>query len=75
MIIATCGIPDFSALEGSDYCVTSWDILSGDVQATEQVLVYDGTGRHEAASCDQYLSRKNATVTLTTIELIRRHRH
>ncbi len=68
VIIATGGIPDFGALEGSEYCVSSWDILSGDVQAAEQVLVYDGTGRHEAASCAQYLANKNATVTMATID-------
>jgi len=68
VIVATGGIPDFGALEGRDYCVSSWDILSGDVQAAEQVLVYDGTGRHEAASCAQYLANKGATVTLATID-------
>ena len=68
VIIATGGIPDFGALAGSEYCVSSWDILSGEVQAADQVLVYDGTGRHEAASCAQYLADKNATVTLATID-------
>ena len=68
VIIATGGVPDFGAVEGREFCVSSWDVLSGEVQAADNVLVYDGTGRHEAASCAQYLASKNASVTLATID-------
>lgn len=68
VIVATGGLPDFGNLVGQEHGVTTWDILSGEVQPAEQVLVYDGTGRHEAASCAQFLAAKNSRVTLATID-------
>lgn len=68
VIVATGGIPNYGDLVGQEHCISSWDVLSGEVQAAEQVVVYDGTGRHEAASCAQFLASKSSKVTLATID-------
>ena len=68
VIVATGGLPNFGDLQGEELCNSSWDLLSGDVKPARRVLVYDGTGRHEALSCAEQLAIEGATVTLATID-------
>ncbi len=68
VIVATGGLPNFGDLEGENLCHSTWDILSGDVKPAERVLVYDGTGRHEALSCAEFVADRGAAVTLATID-------
>ena len=51
VIVATGGVPDTAWLDGAEHCTTVWDILSGTASAKDEVIVYDGTGRHQAVSC------------------------
>ena len=55
--MATGGIPDFSLIEGGDLCSSVWDVLSGNAQLGDDVLVYDGTGRHPALTVAEMLAR------------------
>ena len=48
VIVATGGIPDLDWIDGAEHCTSVWDILSGAVKPSEDVIVYDGTGRHAA---------------------------
>ncbi len=48
VIIATGGTPDLAWIDGSEHCTSVWDILTGAVSPGEDVIVYDGTGRHAA---------------------------
>ena len=66
VIVATGGIPDTEWLEGAELCDTVWDVLSGQVPAMQDVLVYDGTGRQAAPSCALDLARKGMRVTIAT---------
>jgi 2,4-dienoyl-CoA reductase-like NADH-dependent reductase (Old Yellow Enzyme family) len=68
VIVASGGLPNFGDLEGADLCCSVWDLLSGDVKPGRHVLVYDGTGRHEALSCAEQLAIDGAKVTLVTID-------
>ncbi len=68
VIVASGGLPYFGDLEGEDLCCSVWDILSSDVKTTGHLLVYDGTGRHEALSCAEQLTIDGAEVTLVTID-------
>jgi 2,4-dienoyl-CoA reductase-like NADH-dependent reductase (Old Yellow Enzyme family) len=68
VIVASGGLPDFGDLDGAELCCSVWDLLSGDVKAEERILVYDGTGRHEAVSCAEQLAIDGASVTLATID-------
>ncbi len=68
VFIATGGMPAEQSYEGAELAITSWDILSGDVKAAQDVLICDGTGRHEAISCADHLSKQGHKVTLATID-------
>ncbi len=68
VIVATGGLPNYGDLEGEDLCCSVWDMLSGDVKPAGRVLVYDGTGRHEAPSCAEQLAIDGARVTFATID-------
>lgn len=68
VIVASGGLPNFGELEGEQHCNSVWDLLGGDVKAAKRVLVYDGTGRHEALSCAEQLAADGAQVTLATID-------
>ena len=68
VIVASGGLPNFGGLDGEQHCCSVWDVLSGDVKPEKRVLVYDGTGRHQALSCAEYLASKGAAVTLAIID-------
>jgi len=68
VIVASGGLPNFGDLDGAEHCNSVWDMLSGDVKAARRILVYDGTGRHEAVSCAEQLAIEGANVTLATID-------
>ena len=48
VIVATGGVPDLDWIDGAEHCTSVWDIISGAVRPSEDVIVYDGTGRHAA---------------------------
>lgn len=68
VLVATGGIPDVDWLEGAQLCDTTWDLLTGAVPAKNDVLVFDGTGRHPAVSCALALARGGKTVRLVTAD-------
>jgi len=68
VIVATGGLPNFGDLDGEEHCNSTWDFISGDVKPAKHVLVYDGTGRHEALSCAEQLAIDGAIVTFVTID-------
>ena len=68
VIVATGGLPHFGDLDGGEHCHSVWDLLSGDVKPASDILVYDGTGRHEAVSCAEQLASDGATVRYVTID-------
>ena len=48
VIVATGGVPDLAWLDGSEHCTSVWDVLTGSSPIADQVVIYDGTGRHPA---------------------------
>jgi NADPH-dependent 2,4-dienoyl-CoA reductase/sulfur reductase-like enzyme len=68
VIVASGGLPNFGDLDGEELCCSVWDMLGGDVKPAARVLVYDGTGRHEALSCAEQLAIDGAEVTFATID-------
>jgi hypothetical protein len=56
-------------LDGSEHCTTVWDALSRTGPAVgDDVIIYDGTGRHEAASCALHLAETGRAVSFATID-------
>ncbi len=68
VIVATGGMPDTAWLDGAEHCTTVWDILSGAVAARDEVIVYDGTGRHQAVSCALHLAEQGRAVQFVTLD-------
>ena len=68
VIVATGGMPNLGDFNGQEYCQSVWDILGGDVQVADTALVYDGTGRHEAPSCAQFMASRGSKVLYATID-------
>jgi len=48
VIVATGGTPDIEWIPGSEHCTTAWDVITGTSPLAQDIIVYDGTGRHPA---------------------------
>ncbi|MBV9735362.1 MAG: FAD-dependent oxidoreductase [Acidisphaera sp.] len=68
VIIATGGVPDTDWLDGAEHCSTVWDVLADASQAKDDVIVYDCTGRHQAASCALHLAENGRSVQFVTLD-------
>lgn len=69
VVIATGGLPQNDAIRhGGELAISSWDILSGDVTASGDVLVLDENGSHPALVCTEYLAGQGVAVELVTPE-------
>ncbi len=68
VIIATGGLPDLDWLDGAEHCTSAWDALSIDPAPSEEVIIYDGTGRHAAATCAEHFAQGGANVRLAAID-------
>ena len=68
VIVATGGQPDTAWLDGGEHCTTTWDVLANATSAKDDVLVYDGMGRHQAASCALHLAEHGRTVQFVTLD-------
>ena len=68
VVIATGGTPNPGWIEGAELCTSSWDIISGTVQAGDEVLVYDGTGRHSAMTAAEKLISAGHKVHFVTVD-------
>lgn len=71
VVVATGGMPDLDWLDGAELCASVWDVLDGGTPKLpdagkpvgQDVLVFDGTGRHEALSCSDHLAAAGCKVT------------
>ncbi len=68
VVVATGGVPDLEWLDGGEHCQSVWDVLSDPAKAKDDVLIYDGTGRHQAVSCALHLAEKGREVHLVTLD-------
>jgi 2,4-dienoyl-CoA reductase-like NADH-dependent reductase (Old Yellow Enzyme family)/thioredoxin reductase len=68
VIVATGGLPDTDWLEGSEHCTSVWDVLTETSPAMNDVIVYDGTGRHQAVSSALHLAEHGSSVQFVTID-------
>lgn len=67
VFIATGGLPHTDVLKGgNDLVVSSWDIISGDVKAGQNVLVFDDAGDHSGLQAADMISATGAKVEVVT---------
>jgi len=64
VIVATGGTPNAGFFgEGADLVASGWDVLSGQVALSGEVLVYDENGQHQGPSAAEFLAGRGAKVT------------
>ena len=68
VIVATGGLPDLDWLPGAELCTPVWDILAGSVKPAQRVVVYDGTGRHPAATAAEFCHDAGSRVELVVLD-------
>jgi NADPH-dependent 2,4-dienoyl-CoA reductase/sulfur reductase-like enzyme len=68
VVVATGGVPDTEWLDGIEHCASVWDVLADPGKVRDEVIVYDGTGRHEAVSCALHLAEQGSRVKFVTID-------
>lgn len=67
VLVATGGVPDTRLPEGGgELAVTTWDLLSGQVQPESECLLYDETGSHGALSTADWLAAGGVRVEVAT---------
>jgi len=67
VIIATGGLPHTSVLTaGNELVHSAWDILSGDVNPGQSVLIFDDAGDHAALQAADLISATGAAVEIVT---------
>lgn len=67
VIVATGGLPHAEGLrEGDALVVSSWDILSGDVQPGSNVLIYDDAGDYPALQAAEKIAATGAKVEIVS---------
>lgn len=68
VVIATGGVPDMDWIDGVEHCISAWDVLTGHVPLQQNVLVYDGTGRHPAPHVAVRAASAGSSATLVTVD-------
>jgi thioredoxin reductase len=68
VIIATGGLPDLGWIDGQEHCVSAWDVLTGSVPLGEEVIVYDGTGRHAAPLAAEQIAMSGRQVSIVALD-------
>lgn len=68
VIVATGGVPDLDWLDGREHVADPWETLTGEVAAGGAVIVYDGTGRHAAATAAERLAMAGRPVSYVAID-------
>ena len=66
VVIATGGWPKEIESEGSEFAVSSWDVLSGNAIVNGEVLLWDEIGAHSGAVTADYLTDCADRVTFVT---------
>ncbi|HEX7390557.1 MAG TPA: FAD-dependent oxidoreductase, partial [Acidiphilium sp.] len=66
VILATGGAPNPGFVEGVELAVTTAAVLRDGLELAGSVLLYDGMGQHNGASCAEYLARRGALVEMIT---------
>jgi len=68
VIVAIGGVPDLDWLPGAELCTSVWDAISGAAPLAQDILVYDGTGRHPAPQVAELAAAQGKRVQLFSID-------
>ncbi|HUN46286.1 MAG TPA: NADH:flavin oxidoreductase [Stellaceae bacterium] len=68
VIIATGGTPDIEWIPGAELCTSVWDAISAAVPLGQDILIYDGTGRHPAPQAAELAIGQGRKAQLVSID-------
>ena len=66
VIIATGGLPNVGYFDGAELATSIWDLLAGQVEPGNEVLVFDEAGSHAGLSCAQAIAAGGGKVELVS---------
>ncbi len=69
VLIATGGLPNSEVLEsGNELVESSWDILSGEIQAKSSVLLFDDNGSHAGMQAAELIAEAGSSLEIISPE-------
>ncbi len=68
VVIATGDVPDIDWIHGAAHCTSVWDALTGGAPLGQEIIVYDGTGRHPAPLLVEAATGQGRHVTVVSID-------
>ena len=68
VIVATGGLPDLDWLPGREHVTSVWEALSEPPASSGETLVYDGTGRHPAATAAERVAAAGQSVRVFALD-------
>lgn len=68
VIMATGGLPLVDVAEGAELCTNTWDVLTGQVALSGDVLIFDGTGRHPGPLAAERAVEAGARISYVSID-------
>jgi hypothetical protein len=68
VIVATGGMPDINWIDGAEHVTSAWDVLAGYVPLKQDVIVYDGTGRHPAPQIAEMAANTQGQMFFVSID-------
>jgi 2,4-dienoyl-CoA reductase-like NADH-dependent reductase (Old Yellow Enzyme family) len=66
VVIAAGGLPVVGHFEGAELATTVWDLLAGQTEPGEEVLVFDEAGSHAGLSCAEFLAARGSKVEIVS---------
>ena len=66
VVIATGGLPVVGHFEGAELATTIWDLLAGQVEPGDEVLIIDEAGGHGGLCCAQFAAARGSTVEIVS---------
>ncbi|MCP5365976.1 MAG: FAD-dependent oxidoreductase [Hyphomicrobiales bacterium] len=66
VIVATGGRPGTAGVKGAEHAVSTWQVLNGQVELAENVLIYDDNGEHQAPMCAEFMAQRGVNVEFLT---------
>ncbi len=69
IIIATGGVPNLNNIqEGSDLAISTWDIISGNANIEEEVVIYDDNGSYPGLQAAEIIANHGSKLEIVTPE-------
>lgn len=68
IVVATGGLPNTDIMPGAEHAVSTWDILSGDINPAERVLLFDDNAAHPGLAGAEAIALAGSALEIITPE-------